>query len=190
MKRIMSIGTWGGKGGNIWDDGVYTGIRQIILAYGDAIDSIMIEYDNNGSSIWLKHGGTGGNTTEKIQFDYPTEILTAISGHYDVYLRSLTFKSNLKQYGPYGVQHGIHFSLSLVEKNIVGFHGRSGWYLDCMGVYVSNVSNSHRAIPPKGVLVKNDTINRGKSQGSEKEVEGTLDAIVENLSPIDEETAS
>lgn len=33
-------------------------------------------------------------------------------------------------------------------------------------------------------------INRRQSQGGEKEVDGTLDAIVENLPPIDEETAS
>ena len=33
-------------------------------------------------------------------------------------------------------------------------------------------------------------INRRQSQGSEKEVEGTLDAIVENIPPIDEETTS
>jgi len=64
--NALSIGPWGGNGGNIWDDGVYTGIRQIILVYGDVIDSIFIEYDNNGSPVWLKHGGTKGNKTVKV----------------------------------------------------------------------------------------------------------------------------
>lgn len=62
----MSIGPWGGNGGDIWDDGVHTGIRQIILTYGDVINSINIEYDNNGSSVWLKHGTTTGTKTEKV----------------------------------------------------------------------------------------------------------------------------
>lgn len=149
MKAIL-VGPWGGKGGDIWDDGVYTGIRQIILVHGDVVDSINIEYDNNGSSFWLKHGGSNGNKIEKIQLAYPKEILTSISGHYNMYLSSLTFQSNLKKYGPYGTQHGTYFSFPISEGKIVGFHGRSGWYLDCIGVHISN---SHIAVPPKSNTV-------------------------------------
>lgn len=143
--KPISVGPWGGKGGDMWDDGVYSGIHQIIIVYGDAIDSINIEYDNNGSEynnngsrFWLEHGGSTGNKIGKIQFDYPNEILTSISGHYDTYLRSLTFKSNLKKYGPYGRQQGTYFSFPISDGKIVGFHGRSGSYLDCIGVYLSN----------------------------------------------------
>lgn len=148
--KAISVGPWGGKGGDIWDDGVYSGIHQIIVAYGDAIDSINIEYDNNGSPFWLEHGGSTGNKIGKVQLDYPREILTSISGYYDTYLRSLTFKSNLKKYGPYGRQHGAYFSFPVSDGKIVGFHGRSGSYLDSVGVYLSNL---HTTVPPKSKTV-------------------------------------
>lgn len=48
-------------------------------------------------------------------------------------VRSLTLQSNRKAYGPYGVEEGTCFSMN--RGKIVGFHGRSGWYLDAIGVY-------------------------------------------------------
>jgi len=136
--KVISVGPWGGKGGDRWDDGVYEGIRKIILVHGQVIDSISIKYENDGKHVWSKHGGIGGNKTDKIQLDYPRENLTLISGHYDNCLKSLAFESNLRKYGPYGVQHGTYFSFPLTTGKIVSFHGRSGWYLDCIGVYLSN----------------------------------------------------
>lgn len=75
----------------------------------------------------------------QIQFAYPEEILHSISGHYDQYVRSLTFTTSVSRYGPYGVERDTNFSFPIVEGKIVGFHGRSGWYLDCIGVYLSNL---------------------------------------------------
>lgn len=60
-----------------------------------------------------------------------------------------------------------------------------------LGSKVNRHHNNHR-ISTSGYW-GNDrpaAINRRQSQGGEKEVDGTLDAIVENLPPIDEETAS
>ncbi|KAK2978922.1 hypothetical protein RJ640_019237 [Escallonia rubra] len=76
-------GPWGGDGGKPWDDGVFTGIKQIILTSSQAICSIEIEYDRNGQSVWsVKHGGNGGHTSHKIKLEYPHEVLTCISGFY------------------------------------------------------------------------------------------------------------
>lgn len=61
------MGPWGGEGGSPWDDGVYTTIRQVVVVHGAAIDSIWIEYDNKGSSVWSeRHGGNGGAKTDKV----------------------------------------------------------------------------------------------------------------------------
>lgn len=61
-------GPWGGEGGKPWDDGVFTGIKQIILTITDAICCIEIEYDRNGQSVWsVKHGGSGGQTANRVR---------------------------------------------------------------------------------------------------------------------------
>lgn len=57
-KKIISVGPWGGKDSLLWDDGVFSAVRKVVVAHGFGIHYIQIEYDKNGSSIWSdKHGG-------------------------------------------------------------------------------------------------------------------------------------
>lgn len=64
-------GPWGGDGGRAWDDGVYSGIKQIFITKSEAICSIQIEYDRNGQSVWSpRHGGHGGTTTHRVLLKY------------------------------------------------------------------------------------------------------------------------
>lgn len=66
-KHTISVGPWGGQDGFHWDDGVYSTVRQLEIAHGAGIDSIRIEYDRNGASVWSeKHGGNGGPKTDKV----------------------------------------------------------------------------------------------------------------------------
>lgn len=66
-KGPVLVGPWGGQGGVPWDDGVYSTVRQIVITHGTAIDSIRIEYDRKGTSLWsVKHGGNGGAKTDKV----------------------------------------------------------------------------------------------------------------------------
>lgn len=66
-KKPESVGPWGGNGGYSWDDGVYSTVRQLVVVHGEGIDSIQIEYDKKGNSIWsLKHGGSGGHKIDKV----------------------------------------------------------------------------------------------------------------------------
>ncbi|PIA55913.1 hypothetical protein AQUCO_00700319v1 [Aquilegia coerulea] len=147
-KKPISVGPWGGTDGDLWDDGVYTTVKQLVIAHGAGIDCMQIEYDKKGSSVWSgKHGGSGGIKVDQIKLDFPDEFLTSISGHYGsindwspVFVRSLTFQSNRKTYGPFGTQQGNQFSFSMNGGRIVGFHGRSGWYLDSIGVYLKPLS--------------------------------------------------
>lgn len=66
-RQTTLVGPWGGQEGQYWDDGVYSGVRQVEIAHGVVIDSIRVEYDLNGRSIWSDiHGGTGGTIIDKV----------------------------------------------------------------------------------------------------------------------------
>ncbi|XP_059638025.1 jacalin-related lectin 3-like [Cornus florida] len=138
------MGPFGGDGGKLWDDGTYNSmVRQIIINSGWNIDSIQVDYvDIEGKSISGKrHGGDGG-TAHTVKLDYPGEYLISISGYYgsnssrSLVVKSLTLKSNIKQYGPYGKEEGTRFITPLAAGKIVGFFGREGDRLESIGVYI------------------------------------------------------
>ncbi|XP_021911591.1 jacalin-related lectin 3 [Carica papaya] len=140
----VSSGPCGGGGGSRWDDGIYSGIRQIVITHGACIDSIQIEYEKDGRSVWSKkHGGNGGNNTDTVKLDYPDEFLSSIGGKYGSQdllggpevIRSLVFESNRRKYGPFGIEQGKSFLVPREKEKIVGLHGRCGWYVDAIGVY-------------------------------------------------------
>ncbi|KAJ7963138.1 Jacalin-related lectin like [Quillaja saponaria] len=144
-KNIITVGPWGGNGGTSWDDGIFNGIREITLFYGLCIDSIRVVYDKNGIPFTAeKHGGVGGDQSAEIKLQYPEEFLVSVSGHYCPFtyhgspvIRSLTFMSNQRTFEPFGVEEGIPFTFSMDGGQIVGFKGRSGWYLDSIGFCLS-----------------------------------------------------
>ncbi|KAF8409814.1 hypothetical protein HHK36_005893 [Tetracentron sinense] len=83
----------------------------------------------------------------EIDLDWPRECLTSISGSYDllsrsgpVVIRSLSFITTLTKYGPFGSESGTFFSFPMKGRVITGFHGRSGVFLDSIGVYVKHTS--------------------------------------------------
>ena len=67
-KKIRFVaGPWGGSGGASWDDGVYSGVREIILVYDTCIDSIRVIYDKHGKIVkGEKHGGVGGSKMAEV----------------------------------------------------------------------------------------------------------------------------
>lgn len=90
----------------------------------------------------------------QVKFDYPNEILTKIHGYYGSFnhlgpnlVRSLSFESNKKTYGPFGVEQGTYFSVPLTGAKIVGFHGRCGWYVDAIGVYLKSLKQPNPSKP-------------------------------------------
>lgn len=72
----------------------------------------------------------------------PQEYLTGIRGTLGYFaghlvVKSLCFTTNLKSYETIGTAgDGTPFSLVLKGGAIAGFHGRSGAYLDAIGVYL------------------------------------------------------
>ena len=51
-------------------------------------------------------------------------------------LRSITFYTTKAKYGPYGDEIGDAFMSNVATGKVVGFHGRSGVYLDAIGVHM------------------------------------------------------
>nr|POF08093.1 agglutinin [Quercus suber] len=118
----FSSRTWavGGQGGMEWDDGVFPAIRELHLNFGDSvIHAIFVLYQSRDRNlVWSqKHSGAGGSDSFKA-------------------LRSITFYTNKAKYGPYGVEIGHAFTSSVAPGKVVGFHGRSGVYLDAIGVHM------------------------------------------------------
>ncbi|KAL8250106.1 hypothetical protein R6Q59_033799 [Mikania micrantha] len=146
MDQSILLGPWGGNGGDEWDDGVHSGVKEITLVYGSCIHSIQLTYDNNGKHFLAeKHGHIGGTKSAQIKLQFPDEILISVSGHYCpiVYggspvIRSLTFKTNKRTFGPFGVEEGTPFNFMTNGGHIVGFAGKSGWFLDSLKFYLSS----------------------------------------------------
>ncbi|XP_038898646.1 mannose/glucose-specific lectin-like [Benincasa hispida] len=144
----FSLAERGGEGGDPWVESFRT-IRQLLINHGQWIDSIQMEYeDENGELVWSeKHGGNGGSQS-KVVLDFPDEHFVTIHGYYDdIYdwgfdgtvIRSLTVETNKRSYGPFGVENGTKFSFPTVGVKIVGIHGRSGVYLDAIGLLALSI---------------------------------------------------
>ncbi|KAK7333222.1 hypothetical protein VNO80_29987 [Phaseolus coccineus] len=178
-EKPVSVGPWGGKGGYLWDDGVYSTVRQLVISHGEGIDSIQIEYDKNGRSIWsLKYGGSGGYKIDKIKLDYPDEFLTSIDGYFGsltqlgpIFIRSLSFESNRKIYGPFGVEQGTYFSLPMTGGKIVGFLGRYGWHVDAIGV---KLKSSQQPSPSKALSYSHSYVTNTPENGSYNVIQGSV----------------
>ncbi|KAM3749713.1 hypothetical protein ACB098_05G208100 [Castanea mollissima] len=140
-------GPWGGHGGMEWDDGVFPAICELHLYVGDSvIHAIRVSYQckDRESVLSPKHGGEGSEPIDPIKLEVSKEFLIRIAGFYgpversDSFkaLRSITFYTNKAKYGPYGDEIGQAFTSSVAPRRVVGFHGRSGAYLDAIGVHM------------------------------------------------------
>uniref|UniRef100_A0ACD5TSV5 Uncharacterized protein n=1 Tax=Avena sativa TaxID=4498 RepID=A0ACD5TSV5_AVESA len=140
---VVKMGPCGGGGGDAWkmDMRGVTRIFRVVVRHGEAVDAISALYERDGqaeeSKLW---GGTGGQRFEIcLRQD---EYLTSVKGHYGFFdkwfiIRSLTFVSNQRTFGPYGKQEGAPFKLPAAGGKIIGFHGRcSCGLLDSLGTYV------------------------------------------------------
>lgn len=81
----------------------------------------------------------------QIKVDGTSEFLVSVEGFYGPVegkndceaIKSITFYSNKRRYGPYGGEEiGTHFSSAQSAGKIVGFFGRAGSYLNAIGVHM------------------------------------------------------
>ncbi|XP_062114665.1 jacalin-related lectin 4-like [Humulus lupulus] len=148
---VISVGPWGSRsGGDPWSYKPSSGITEITLHEGGNIKSISFK-DEDGfiSETFGGHSPDAWDWGNKIQvaINFPSEYFKSISGTYGVYndvpdvIISLSFHTNLKTYGPFGTSTASAkpFSIPMTHSVVVGFHGRSGYYLDALGIYVKPV---------------------------------------------------
>lgn len=140
--NYYSEGPSGGAGGAEWNEqarlpSIENHVAQIIVMAGDFIDGIsFVNTYPNRSGLWQSywHGGTGGNV-------YPFEIpkgerLVAITGTYGEFVNQIQFiTSSGKSSIMYGGTKGPvkYYYRAAPGCEIIGFHGRSGQYLDAIG---------------------------------------------------------
>ncbi|KAK9279792.1 hypothetical protein L1049_013474 [Liquidambar formosana] len=154
LEGCISMGPWGGPGGSNFSFFVKGGIKQIVIAHGVVIDSIVFKCDNGDGVLEEsnKFGGNGGGKTDKIDIAWPEEYLTSISGSYETFnsgslvlVASLCFITNRAKYGPFGIHRGTSFSSIPMEGGgIIGFHGRAGQFFDAIGVYTKPMSECQK----------------------------------------------
>ncbi|XP_075090042.1 putative late blight resistance protein homolog R1B-12 isoform X8 [Nicotiana tabacum] len=179
---------WGGTGGSEWYYKLKNPIKEILIAHGDCIESIMFRtVTKQGTTIDSPKFGRDGGRKDKVVIEAtPLEYLTGIKGtfgrcgSYSV-IKSLCFITNTKNYGPFGSEAGTPFSLVIKEGGaIVGFHGRCGAYLDAIGVYLQKLTPptlskepEAKNIEPNKPVVEDieiyDIMERGKQTDGERE---------------------
>ncbi|KAJ4964244.1 hypothetical protein NE237_024183 [Protea cynaroides] len=146
MEMMAMVGPQGGRFGWIWDDKGAGMLTHILISYeSGGINSIQTAYVLDGKlQLSDKHGGNG-KIFKTVQMDYPFEFLTGIRGFTassstgdDIGLNCLTFVTNLRNFGPFGLEKGNAFSIEMATNRCFGgFHGRSDSnYIYSIGVYV------------------------------------------------------
>ncbi|CAL5089665.1 unnamed protein product [Urochloa decumbens] len=148
---VIRIGPWGGNGGSqdIQDASTIKYLESVTITHsGSVVDSIQfayvdITYRAQSAGPW---GGSGGLQADTIHLD-ESELITQVSGTVGTYggvtsVTSIKFvTSNLKTYGPWGLENGTPFTYTVQPcGGIVGFFARDGPYLTAIGVYVRQTS--------------------------------------------------
>lgn len=129
--------SYGANGGTSFDDShdidEWGRVQQIVVRHGHEIDAIGIVYANGN---YLYHGGTGGE--EQTITLQPGEFITGVNGRSGDRVNSLTFISNLKEYGPYGGNGGVEFNVAFGKNGdqdqvLLYLFGRAGSRVDQIG---------------------------------------------------------
>ncbi|KAJ0618318.1 putative jacalin-like lectin domain-containing protein [Helianthus annuus] len=158
-KSIMTLprdaGPWGACGGQPWDDGVFSTIKQVCVHLGElnVIYGLQFEYlKSDGKSVLSQiHGGTNGVEIHLVNLDDNGEFLTGISGfcgpvkgfHGLEAVLSIKFHTNLRIHGPYGEERSagyVSYSSPASFGKVVGFHGKNNGFLSAM-VFIWSTSD-------------------------------------------------
>jgi hypothetical protein len=134
----------GGTGGNPFQDAAIPSnarISEVRIASGSFVDSVQLAYTlpDGRTATGSLHGGTGGQvSTLRLDSD---ESIVAISGRYGQNIDSLRIHTNKRTSSLYGGSGGRQdFRIEVPSGNqVIGFIGRSGRYLDAIGLIYARV---------------------------------------------------
>lgn len=139
------FGQWGSQEpGNEWTYVPKGVISHMSITHDDAIYSISFTSQDDKGNVdhSKKFGSMTGDKSTEIDIDFKNEKLNNISGTVDrksgyLVVTSLSFSTDKKTvFGPIGTARGTAFSLRVNNGFFTGFHGRSGYWLDAIGVVV------------------------------------------------------
>lgn len=141
----------GGRGGSGFKDtpDAFARLSKIKIRSGWWIDSIQVVWKlPDGSQQESEQRGGAGGSLEEFVLD-ADEYLTSITGKCGKYVGSITFHTNKRTSRTYGLGKGAGagktFKLTAPEGTAIkGFVGRSGMYLDALGIVTSPVDEPLR----------------------------------------------
>ncbi|XP_055815347.1 agglutinin alpha chain-like isoform X2 [Solanum dulcamara] len=140
--------------GTTWEDVDVGDIAMIFISYGRTVSHLQFLYVKDGNfSVSERHGDHIENL-EIIKLDYPSEYLIGVNGRHGIFgadriLKSITFVTNKKSYGPfpknkptYMTNEDTDFNLNVLDDGwLNGFHGTIfGGQLESFGVYIKPMS--------------------------------------------------
>lgn len=144
-QQLSVFGPSGGPGGTQFTDGVIGGDwpTELLIRSGWYIDAVQIVYKSkqtNAMRTGPRHGGTGG-TLKAFKLN-DGEYIVKIGGTYDKYVTSLwvfTNQGRQMEWGDKSRGRADYFYSAPSGSMIYQFWGRSGTFVDAIGVEISPV---------------------------------------------------
>jgi hypothetical protein len=138
-QALYRMGPSGGLGGAPFYDTNVPGNSKVVevrVRHGSWIDAVQVIHDRGELSL---HGGSGGRLS-RITLA-PGEHIRAIGGRYGRFVDSIRIYTNRRSSPIYGGSGGsVDFYYEAPAGfEIVGFLGRSGTYLDSIGVIMRKI---------------------------------------------------
>ncbi|KAJ0250406.1 Jacalin-related lectin 11 [Hirschfeldia incana] len=165
----LKVEAKGGKGGKEWDDGFDSeGVTKIHVRGGrEGIQFIMFEYVKAGkATVGPIHGVSDRRgLTQTLEIKHmENEHLISVEGYYNEstgVIQSLQFETNMKTSDLIGYDEGTKFSLKVLGKKIIGFHGFAEKNLNSLGAYFI------RMPPTKSAMQGGQTTGVGYDDGGD-----------------------
>ena len=131
-----SSGPSGGTGGGAFYDAPLANevVSHVRVRHGAWIDAIQLTYRNIVTNTYRNggfRGGFGGGDSWAVLA--PNEYVTTVWGYYGSYVNALNFRTNLGNTYYRGNASGVYYQYD-VPGRLTGVKGRSGAYLDSVGV--------------------------------------------------------
>ncbi|XAR61763.1 hypothetical protein NMG60_11016274 [Bertholletia excelsa] len=148
---IVSVGPWGGEGGNSFTEVPESGygLSGMTIGYTDVLRSLIFHYTNaDGESYDSVKYGTNGAVIKQVLFKYPEEYITSITITYGLHknytstplISRLAFKTTSDDYGPFGPllppDSDTTVTIPIERGRVVGFFGRAGDCIDALGIHI------------------------------------------------------
>jgi len=156
LKKSEAVG---GGGGKDWDDRGHVKFQNKVAAcnimYDQNIDSIRFEYQDRSTRKQSAGDWHGESREKEHPFTVgPKDEIVAIEVGWDKTIDHVLIhtKNDDNQGNVMGRAKGARYTHTFCEPRIRGFHGRSGHFLDALGVYYYDLSKDLNGIHRSALL--------------------------------------